>query len=282
MKLEIHYKAIFRYAQEAGFSPHIVRLFPRRDFYVEVVSTKFSAKGAADTQFRSDLFGNLTAVCFFPEIQDALHFSLELELDVMERNPFHFLLESSALELPVQYRPWEAEVLAPYLARQSEDLELPEALRAPAKTATMDALVAWNSAAHELIAHERREEGDPLPPTETLRRRKGSCRDTAVLFAEVLRIHGIAARLVSGYLWEDPDDPSGRRAENALHAWVEAYLPGAGWVGLDPTNGVFADHHRIPAAIGLHHAQIAPIEGHYYGKAAINSQLEATLEIIPL
>lgn len=281
MKLAIHYTAEFQYAQKASFSPHLVRLFPRRDFSVEVSVTKFSARGAADTQYRTDLFGNLIAVCFFPDPQEVLRFSLDLELNLRESNPFHFLLEGYALKLPLEYRAEEARVLAPFLEWGHDDFDLPPEFRCPGETPTLDALVAWNTAAHKMIAYERREEGDPFSPAETLSRRSGSCRDTAVLFAEILRRHGIAARLVSGYLWETSENPAERRAENALHAWVEAYLPGAGWVGMDPTNGVFADHHRIPAAAGLLHAQIAPIQGHYYGKETIPSRLEAKLEIVP-
>ena len=102
----------------------------------------------------------------------------------------------------------------------------------------------------------------------------------AVLFASALRASGIAARLVSGFLWEPAT--AERVAENALHAWVEAYLPGAGWTGFDPTNGVLADHHRIAAAAGIRHEDIAPIDGHYYGDRAIASALEAHLDILPL
>src|SRR5690606_33124235 len=106
-----------------------------------------------------------------------------------------------------------------------------------------------------------------------------SCRDFAVLFAEVLRRNGVAARLASGFLWEDKDPGSPRRAENALHAWVEAYLPGAGWLGFDPTNGVLCDHHFLVTAVGLLPADVSPISGHYYGNQTIASRLETSLTI---
>ncbi|HEY5792600.1 MAG TPA: transglutaminase family protein [Chthoniobacterales bacterium] len=183
------------------------------------------------------------------------------------------------MELPFQYPPREAEVVAPCLKRRSPDCIFPDPLRPEGKRPTVESLVALNSWLHENIAYERREEGDPLPVEETLAKAKGSCRDFSVLMAEVLRFHGVAARLVSGFLWEGAVEERERRAENALHAWVEAYLPGAGWIGMDPTNGVFCDHHFLPTAIGLAPSDIAPITGHYYGNKTIASTLETKLTI---
>jgi len=284
MNLAIRYRATYSYADKAGFSPHVARLFPRTDFHVRVGDARFSAGGASAIQYRTDLFGNLVAVCFFPGTQDRLEFSLDVDLAVRERDPFDFLLAPHAVTVPFAYEPGEARVLAPYLAAGPDgDWEMPEYFGCVEGTPTVGVLVAWNEAAHKHIAYERREEGEALPPEETLARGRGSCRDTAVLFAGVLRRHGIAARLVSGYLWE----PEGAEHEgcrgggNALHAWVEAYLPGAGWVGMDPTNGVFADHHRIVAASGLLPAQISPIEGRYFARRAITSRLETHLGIHP-
>jgi len=280
MKIAVRYQAIFQYAEPAGFSPHIARIFPRRDLTVQVDRSEFRTHASADVQLRQDLFDNLVAACFYPEPLERLEFHLDLDLTLAPRNPFHFLLETHAMEVPFRYQPREAEVLAPFLAPRTADLSWPEALRAPSTPRpTVETLVALNSWLHENITYERREEGDPLPVEQTLREGKGSCRDFSVLLAEVLRAHGVAARLVSGFLWEAGVAEEERRADNALHAWVEGYLPGAGWVGMDPTNGVFCDHHFLPTAIGLAPADIAPITGHYYGKKTIASTLETTLSI---
>ena len=99
------------------------------------------------------------------------------------------------------------------------------------------------------LAYERREEGVAREPAETIALGRGACRDFAVLLAVLLRQMGVAARLASGYMVETGERE--RRAEGALHAWTEAYLPGAGWIGLDPTNGILCDHHHILAAVGL-------------------------------
>lgn len=279
MKLNISYRARFEYAGPAGFSPHIVRLFPRRDRFVAVESLSFRTGDGIDVQYRSDLFDNLTASCFIPNERAVLPFDLDIALAVEERNPFHFLLAPHALRIPFEYQPLEAEVLAPLRAPRYAGCELPAEFRLDAPTPTVEALVHLNSWIHENIAYERREEGEAFTPEETLARESGSCRDMAVLLAEALRRHGVASRLVSGFLWE-PEEGE-KKAENALHAWVDAFIPGAGWVGLDPTNGVLADHHRIATAVGLVPAHIAPIEGHYYGNRSIPSRLDVTLSITP-
>lgn len=277
MKLAIRYKASYQYGESASFSPHWARLFPRADHGLAITHHSFATHPTADVQYRRDLFDNVVARCFFPEPLDRLDFSLDLDLVVPEKNPFHFLLDSHAIEVPFAYTEAEAYALSPFL--DGAALDLPAALAPSAPQPTVEKLTALNMWLHGNIAYERREEGAPFEPRKTLELAKGSCRDFAVLFAAVLRMHGLAARLVSGYLWERADPSKPRTAENALHAWVEAYLPGAGWTGFDPTNGVLCDHHFIAAAVGLASADISPVDGFYYGKKTIKSVMDSTLQI---
>jgi len=279
MKIAIRYSATFQYESAVSFSPHLARLFPRRDLSLQPERLSLATHPSAIVSHRLDLFDNLVGHCFYPDPLDCLEFHLEIDLALAPKNPFQFLLESHAFEAPFSYLPHEAAVLSPYLAR-TEALDLPDELKPRlSPTPTVDLLVALNSWLHRHIAYERREEGAAHPAGRTLRERTGSCRDFSVLGAAVLREHGIAARLASGFLWETDDPATPRRAENALHAWIEAYLPGAGWVGLDPTNGVFCDHHAIATAVGLSPEDIAPIAGHYYGKKAVASALKTALSI---
>lgn len=279
MKLRVDYSATYRYEEKASFSPHLARIFPRHDLSVRTEQVRFETLAGADVQYRHDLFDNLVARCFFPEETDRLDFRLTMDLLVEPKNAFHFLLEARALNLPFSYLPEEKSVLDPYLKVSPEKFELPAPLGEGARGDTVETLVAMNAWLHENIAYERREEGEAWAAAETLRQERGSCRDFAVLFCEVLRRKGVAARQASGYLWEDDDPDSPRRAENAMHAWIEAYLPGAGWIGLDPTNGVFCDHHFVPAAVGLIPEDITPISGFYYGKKTIGSTMESSLKI---
>jgi transglutaminase-like putative cysteine protease len=282
MNIAIRYAATYAYDEPASFSPHLVRLFPKNDRHVRTDRAVFETNGNADVQYRHDLFDNEIAKCFYPEKEQELSLRLELDLALAERYPFHFLLENHALRLPFDYRPHEAAVLAPY-RDPGADIALPGALEPSAKPRpTVEALVDMNQWIFENLGYERREEGEAWEPAQTLAAGRGACRDFAVLFVAVLRRHGLAARLASGFLWEPPDTPKeDLRAESALHAWIEAYLPGAGWMGFDPTNGVLCDHHRITAAVGLTADDISPIKGVYYGEREIEHRMTATLEIKP-
>ncbi len=282
MKAAIRYEVEYAYAEEAGFSPHWVRLFPRSDIFTRADRVDFRADPSADVQYRHDIFGNFVGYCFYPEKLAALHYALDLDMTLEEKNPFHFLVDSHALRLPFTYKPEELRMLAPYLERTFTGT-LPPGLQPGSPRPTVEALVALNGWIFENLEYERRDEGEAMPPGETLSRGAGACRDFGVLFAAVLREHGVAARLASGFLWEPPDlDASERRAESALHAWVEAFVPGPGWIGMDPTNGVFCNHHFITAAVGLTPDDITPVKGFYYGKKHIESRMTSTLTITPL
>ena len=275
MKVRIRYQTHYRYDEPVSFSPHLFRLFPRADTHVTVERFLFETNHAADVQYRRDLFDNIIAKCLYPEKSCDLNARLELDLEVRERNAFHFILASHAVNLPFSYEPEARRVLEPFLQPTTDGWDLPFWRLEPQPT--VSALVGLNSALHDHLGYERREEGAPRSPQETLAAGSGACRDFAVLLAEVLRKIGVAARLASGYLQESGEHE--RTAEGALHAWVEAYLPGAGWVGMDPTNGVFAGHHHIAAAVGLTPEDVAPISGHYYGDRRIPSRMSASLTL---
>lgn len=278
MKIEIHYHTDYRYEETVSFSPHTFRLFPRVDRYVHVQRLRFSTNTDADIQYRRDLFDNEIAYCFYPQKGTHLVSSLMLELHLTERNPFHFLFDRHALEFPFQYKPHEQRVLAPFLKTQGADIPAALPFWEPKKLPTLDAIVGLNEAIHKNIGYERRDEGTAYEPAETLAKGMGACRDFSVLMAETLRANGVAARLASGYLCEFGE--AEKRAEGALHAWIEAYLPGAGWVGIDPTNGTFCAENHITAAVGLLPDDISPVAGSYYNKTHIASKMDATLQLI--
>ena len=277
MKLTVSYRAEYAYERAVSLSPHLVRLFPRDALHARVEDFTFTTNASADISWRRDLFDNVVASCFYPRDESLLVFTLEARIAAAERNPFGFLLEERALRWPAGYNAREAALLAAYFAGPGS--ELPEALRATAGADTLETLIAMNQWIHTNIAYERREEGEAFAPDETLRRGRGACRDTAVLLAAALRAGGLAARLASGYLWESASDPAERKAESALHAWTEVYLPGAGWLALDPSNGVLTDHHYLTAAVGLEPDDIAPVAGRYFGDQTIASQLTTSLKI---
>ncbi len=283
MKLGIRYETIYRYREKVSFSTHDVRLFPRSGRYVRVRSLGFNTKPNATVRFSHDVFDNIVAACFFPERATQLQLELAIDLELEEKDPFHFLLENSAVDLPFAYESSLLPILAAYRERRtSGDLQVPgwQSPTREDRKPTVATLVALNQAIHESIGYERREQGGPRPPLETLSTKRGACRDVAVLLAEILRDLGLAARLVSGYLRETEADS--RRAEGSLHAWTEVFLPGAGWIGLDATNGVFSNHNFISAAVGLVPADITPVSGSYFHRETIPSQMTSRLELIHL
>lgn len=283
VKLGLRSETVYRYEEPVGFSPHEVRLFPRPDRFARVRRLDFKVNGNGPVRFARDVFDNVTASCFFPERLSELRFEVEIDLDLDEKDAFDFILEGDAVEMPFNYDPEIEGILAPFRKRRTAGgLEVPGWTPPSAQQhrGTVSALVALNHALHEGIGYERREEGAALSPAETLRLGRGACRDVAVLLAEVLRDCGLAARLVSGYLRET--DAEERRAEGSLHAWTEVFLPGAGWVGMDATNGVFCNHNFIAAAVGILPWHITPISGAFYKDAKIGATMTSRLELLHL
>ncbi len=268
--IRIDYEATYEYDEKVSLSPHVIRIFPRLTLFVRVLDLSFRC-GGADIQFRRDLYDNETAYCFFPDDTHAFDVSLRATLNLEPRNALDFLLDSHGLHTPPSYSDAERVQLDAYLAG-STFTPLPSPLAPAGKRPTVETLMTMTRWMNEQLGYERRDEGPPLDPADLLALGTGSCRDYTALLLEALRQNGIAARLVSGFLWKG-NAANERIADDDLHAWVEAYLPGAGWLGLDPTNGTFCDHHAMASAAGLTPDDIAPISGTYYGQHPIPSRL---------
>lgn len=283
MHLRILSHTRYEYEKPASFSPHLVRLFPRQENFIRILETTFTTLENTVVNHRRDLFDNQIARCFFPEKASVLDFDVRLELMLEERSAFDFLIDGHATRFPFTYRPAEKHVLAPYLVQpENEKVDSANFWQVEKDMPTLDALLALNQTMFTNIGYERRDEGQAMLPSETLDRGIGACRDFSRLAASLLRSAGIAVRLVSGYVAEFGKSKEDRRAEGSLHAWIEAYIPGAGWLGMDPTNGVLCDHHFIPTAVGLHPDDISPTAGSYYGKENIDSVLTSTITIDPV
>ena len=283
MKIGIRYQTIYRYDQPVRFSPHDVRLFPRSDRFVQISRLDFQTKPETTVRFGCDVFDNVVASCFFEKAAEELELRLAIDVEVVKKNPFDFMLPRRAVRMPFPYEEDIASIVCAYCQRQTGDaISLPEWTPPTAESPreTVATMVELTKLLHRTISYQRREEGAAQLPSETLRVRRGACRDTAVLLAEILRDSGLAARIVSGYLREA--DEQIRRAEGSLHAWTEVFLPGAGWVGLDPTNGIFCNDNFIAAAVGLRPADITPISGSFYHRDRVPAEMQSRLELITL
>ena len=225
-----------------------------------------------------DLFGNAVHLLWF-----ASQFHRELSLRVVSRveappfNPFDYLITDPAvLHLPATYGP-KADPLAIYLARiQSHPAVDGVAAWHREKSSNQTLRFLQDLTAHlaENFQYVVRPEGPPKPPADTLAEGAGSCRDLAVLMMDLCRAVGLASRFVSGYCFQGPEI-----FHHHLHAWVEVYLPGAGWRGYDPTAGLATAETYVPIAAGPTPVDAAPVEGRFGATGHVDSTLESRVEV---
>ncbi|MDT8442062.1 MAG: transglutaminase family protein [Desulfuromonadales bacterium] len=261
----------YLFDRPVSLSPHVLRLRPAPHSRTPIRS--YSLRIAPDQHFinwQQDPFGNYLARLIFPDKCRELKIEVEIVADMTVINPFDFFVEEYAVEIPFEYEPQLHKELAPYFEIAENGPLLTAWLAQVERSATPsnDFLVALNQRVWRTVSYAVRMEPGVQTCEETLRRAVGSCRDSAWLLVQILRHLGLAARFVSGYLIQlkadekSLDGPSGPEADfTDLHAWAEVYLPGAGWVGLDPTSGLFAGEGHIPLACTPHYASAAPVSG---------------------
>ncbi len=261
----------YSYDRLIGLGPQVVRLRPCPHGRTRILS--YSLKIGPEKHFinwQQDPQGNYLARLVFPEKTREFSIEVDMVAEMSVINPFDFFLEPHAEKIPFAYENWERHELTPYLHKLPETPELKKYLagisREPMRS--VDFLVALNAGLQKAISYTIRMEPGVQTPEETLGKRSGSCRDSAWLLVQILRHLGLAARFVSGYLIQltadvkSLDGPSGPEADfTDLHAWTEVYLPGAGWIGLDPTSGLFAGEGHIPLACTPEPGSAAPVTG---------------------
>ncbi|WP_375433546.1 DUF2126 domain-containing protein [uncultured Friedmanniella sp.] len=282
-KVALEHRTTYHFDRAIGIGPHVIRLRPAPHSRTPIDA--YSLTIAPDDHFlnwQQDPFGNYLARVVFPNPAAVLDITVALVADLGVINPFDFFMEPYAETYPFSYAPDLAADLAPYLAGAfgPPDPAFASWLDGlPAATASdqpmIDFLVGLNSAVYRDVAYSVRMEEGVQTPEQTLSRAIGSCRDSAWLLVSALRHFGLAARFVSGYLVQlASDHPSdGGPAEDFtdLHAWAEVYVPGAGWIGLDPTSALFASEGHIPLAATPSPSSAAAISG-------VTDRSETTME----
>jgi len=271
IRVAIKHKTVYTYDRLVAVSPHIFRLRPAVHSRTSIES--YSLKIAPEDHFinwQQDPFGNYQARVVFPEKTNQLSVAVEVIANLVSINPFDFFVEAYAENFPFTYQGQLPEELIPYLEIKESGPRLTEWLKVvdTSKKSINDFLVYLNQKLNRDINYSIRMEVGVQTCEETLEKALGSCRDTAWLFVQVLRHLGLAARFVSGYLVQlsadekSLDGPSGPEKDfTDLHAWVEVYIPGAGWIGLDATSGLFAGEGHIPLACTPDYASAAPVVG---------------------
>ena len=276
----------YRYDRLINLGPQVIRLRPCPHSRTRILS--YALKIGPDKHFinwQQDPQGNYLARLVFPEKTREFSIEVDLVAEMSVINPFDFFLDPYAENFPFEYEDWQRHELTPYLYKVDggERFDRYVAGIPRTKMRNVDFLVALNARLHADISYTIRMEPGVQTPEETLAKRSGSCRDTAWLLVQILRHLGLAARFVSGYLIQltadvkSLDGPSGPEADfTDLHAWAEVYLPGAGWVGLDPTSGLFAGEGHIPLACTPEPGSAAPVTG---GIDACETEFEHLMQV---
>ncbi|VED50535.1 Uncharacterized protein conserved in bacteria [Raoultella terrigena] len=277
IRVAIQHTTTYEFDRLINVAPHILRLRPAPHSRTHIHG--YSLKVTPEDHFinwQQDPFGNYQARLVFPEKTKRLEFAVEVIADMTVINPFDFFIEEYAEHFPFAYDSLMQEELAPYLKVTEQSPELDawlDTVDCEEMVHIVTFLVQLNSRLANEIDYGIRLEPGVQSCQETLTLKKGSCRDTSWLLVQILRNLGLAARFASGYLVQltadvkSLDGPSGPEQDfTDLHAWCEVYLPGAGWVGLDPTSGLFCRRraysfslHGGPAVCGTDYRRNRPV-----------------------
>jgi uncharacterized protein (DUF2126 family)/transglutaminase-like putative cysteine protease len=271
----LYHKTHYAYDKPVGHGPHVVRLRPAPHCRTGILSYSQRITGGKHfINWQQDPFSNWNARLVFPEPMKELGVEVELVAEMAVHNPFDFFLEESAQIYPFAYEPGLKKELGPFMELPTPTPRLSTVIDElllkylKSRTRTIDFLVEVNQRLQRDIKYTIRFEPGVQTPEDTLEKSIGSCRDSGWLLVAILRSMGFASRFVSGYLIQlksdvkSLDGPSGTEVDfTDLHAWCEVYLPGAGWVGLDPTSGLLAGEGHLPLSCTPEPSSAAPVSG---------------------
>jgi transglutaminase-like putative cysteine protease len=281
MHLQISHLTRYEYNCEVQFHPHLLYVRPRENPLLQVNHFAFTFQPEAKVAWMRDDFDNLPASAQFTKNAATLEIRSECTVTTQDTPPFDFLVRDYAMTFPFAYESLHRFNLSIYLT--PPEIGTQEALRRwldarfvnrPKET------VAWLFALNQVICrnltYRRRDEPGIQNALTTITLGSGSCRDFAALLIECARTLGIAARFVSGYMFDATGDGS---SGGSMHAWTEVFLPGAGWIGMDPTHGIFCQNAYVPVAHAVVAESVNPIQGSFFSVVPAEAKLTSDVRV---
>jgi transglutaminase-like putative cysteine protease len=280
MMISVEHATVYAYDSPVVLKPHTIRLRPRMTSSQRLLAYDLQIDPIpAGTSECLDQDGNLALSASFDMPANELKVRSRFTVELVQKNAFDYVLTGETMRLPLWYSGSLCSALAPY----RNDLSLGEPVKLYANVvaagANWDArlfLSTLNQKLFEGCRHITRPEGPPWLSYQTLSMMEGSCRDLAVLFCDLCRTVGIAARFVSGY-----ECASAGRHDSYMHAWAEVYLPGAGWRGYDPSRGLAVANTHVAVAAGFDYDLASPIAGAYFGGSGSRMETSLSMSIAP-
>jgi transglutaminase-like putative cysteine protease len=271
--LTVRHKTAYRYARPVQFGEHRLMFRPRDSHDLRLLDTALRIRPAAQVRWLHDVFGNSIAIATFDQAATELEFDSTFRAEQFPGAERALVLEPYARRYPFTYSAEEMPDLSRTVERgyadpgRKVDTWARWFVEGDRSLATLEVLVAMTRSIQFQFGYARREETGTQDPVETLETRSGSCRDFALFMMEAARSLGLAARFVSGYLYDERlvGAAGGLVGGGSSHAWVQIYLPGAGWVEFDPTNGLVGGKNLIRVAVARDPSQAVPLTGTYSG-----------------
>jgi transglutaminase-like putative cysteine protease len=281
-RLTVRHITIYRYWEPVRLGEHRMMFRPRESHDLRLLETSLEIlPRPASLRWLHDVFDNSVAIAAFADMTSELRFESTVTLEHREARLPDYALEADAQTHPFRYSDDERPDLAGALTRRHPepevDLWAAGFLSATGPNGTMDLLHSMTRGIKEQFGYIRRTRKGVQSPGETLRCGRGSCRDLALLMMEAVRSLGLAARFVSGYIFVPDANPDATVGGGATHAWLQVYLPGAGWVDFDPTNSIVGNRDLIRVAVAWDPRQVLPLWGSFVG--AVSAARGMTVEV---
>jgi transglutaminase-like putative cysteine protease len=282
--LAIQHLTTYRYRQPVAFGAHRMMFRPRDDDDQRLLDAAYDITPAPrQLTWDRDAFGNFFATAHFADRASELRFESNIRVAQSSVSFESADIDPAARNYPFVYAREEGATVAPFRAASTDQPELARwvarFLRADGSADTRGLLIAMTETIDRCFKHAARHEHGTQAPGETLARGGGSCRDLAMLMVAALRSLGFAARFVSGYLRLEDDDPAARSGGNT-HAWVQAYVPGAGWVDFDPSTGMIGNQGLVRVAVVPEPSEAIPLQGTWIGASSDHLAMKVAVRVV--